>query len=205
LLGVLAFGSWLLARKSVPRRWVFALGALRVGMVVVFTLGLLRPVLSLPRTVALAPDVLVLVDVSRSMGQPSAAGAGNRLDEVRKTLRTSPAVQNATRKFTLHWFTFDSRAYPLAAEALDEVQPRGDNTDLAGSLSSAFQHVQLQNAASGSNRVATRVLLASDGQDLGATDAVAAARELGVVVDVIAPAPSAGKAQAPAAIADVQC
>lgn len=205
LLAVLAFGSWLLTRKSVPRRWVLALGAIRVGMIIVFIFGLLRPVLSFPRSVALTPDVLILVDASRSMSRPSTSGSETRLDEVRRALRESPAVQKAAQTHTLHWFSFDERAYPLTAEAVDRVQPRGDSTDIAGSLSSALRHVQLQRAASGSQGSGTRVLLVSDGQDQGAGDVIAAARELGVVVDVLAPARGEGKALSAAVIADVQC
>jgi len=204
LLAALVGGNLLLARKSVPRRWRFALGALRVGMVVVFTLAVLRPVLSLPRRVVLTPDVLVLVDASKSMDRASASGTGSRLDEVRRALRTSPALEQAGRTKTLHWFTFDKTAHPVTADALPQVEPRGDVTDLGGSLKSAAQYVQLQSAAAGSHGGATRVLLVSDGQDQGPADAVAVARELGLSVDVLAPAGGGDKARAPVAIADVQ-
>ena len=205
LLGVLAFGSSLLTRrKSVPRPWVIALGALRVGMIIVFILGLLRPVLSMPRSVALAPDVLVLVDTSQSMNQPSATRSGNRLDEVRGVLRTSPAVRKAARTHNLHWFAFDKKACATTVEALEKSEPRGEATDFAASLKSAVEQIRLKSATAGLTTAATRVLVASDGQDQGAADAAAVARELGVAVDVLAPAPGDRKGRPAATIADVQ-
>lgn len=204
LVAALVCGNWFLVRKSVPRRWRFALGALRMGMIVVFTLGLLRPVLTMPRSVVRTPDVLVLVDVSRSMGQMSADGSGSRLDEVRQALRASPAVASAARTKTLHWFTFDKAAHSTTAEALDRAEARGDSTDLGGSLRSAVEALQLQSAAGRSQSAATRVLVASDGQDQGTDDVVAVARDLGIVVDVLAPASEGGKGRASATIADVQ-
>ncbi len=205
LLGALAFGSWLLTHKKfVPRRWVIALGALRAGMIIVFILGLLRPVLSMPRSVALAPDVLVLVDTTQSMSQPSATGAGSRLDEVRRTLRTCPAVQTAARTHTLHWFTFDNSAHPISPVDLDRAEPRGGVTDLAAALKSAVEQVRLKSATAGSTTAATRVLVASDGQDQGAADVTAAARELGIAVDILATAPGDRKDRPAATIADVQ-
>jgi hypothetical protein len=167
-------------------------------------LALLRPVFTLPRRVALSPDVLVLVDASKSMGRASAAGAGTRLDEVRRVLKTSPAVQGAARTKALHWFTFDKTAHPFAADALDRVDPRGDVTDLASSLKSAFDYVRLQSATRESNGAALRVLLASDGLDQGSADVVGVARELGLTVDVLAPVSGGAKAGAPVTIADVQ-
>ncbi len=204
LLVLLAVGNWLLALKAVPRRWRFVLATLRVGTVVVFTLAILRPVVTLPRRVVLTPDVLVLVDASRSMDRASATGDGSRLDEVRRVLKTSPVVQGAARTKTLHWFTFDKTAHPLAADALERVEPHGDATDLGNSLKSAIEYVQLQSASVGSRGVATRVMLASDGLDQGAGDVVAIARELGITVDVLTPAPGGTGARAPVTIADVQ-
>jgi len=205
LLTLLAIGSWLLARKSVPRRWVIGLGLLRVGIVVVFILGLLRPVFSLPRKVTLSPELLVLVDVSQSMGRPSAVGARSRLDEVRRMLRTSPAIEQVARTHSLQWFAFDTRAYPLEIAALDEQQPSGDNTELASSLASALQQAQLRSANLGVDQIANRVLLVSDGVDRGSADVVGVANELGLVVDVLAPAAGEEKARPTAVIADVQC
>jgi hypothetical protein len=205
LVATLAFGSWLLGRKNVPRPWVLVLGALRAAAVAVFTLALLRPMVSCDRTLTLLPHALVLVDVSRSMAQGSAASDGSRLDEVRGALRDSRAIHAAAADHTLDWFAFDVRAYPSNSTEIDQTEPRGETTDLATSLTSALHHLQLANVKSGNQDSARRVLLASDGQDRGASDAIAAARELGVVVDVFIPAVSGATRQPAATIVDVQC
>ena len=204
LTAVLVFGSWLLRKKSIPRRWITAFAVLRVGMIVVFTLALLRPVVTLPRQTTLAPDLVVLVDTSESMSLPSGADAATRLDAARAVLKDSPALQAAGRTHALHWFAFDQRAYPLDAAALQQAEAKGTTTDIAGSLASAYQHVRLLNAAAGTNGVPTRALVVSDGQNQGTGDAVAVARELGLTVDVLAPPAGQGQTQQPVTIADVQ-
>lgn len=205
-LGVLlAYGSWLLRRKSVPRRWIVALGCLRIGMIVLFLIGMLRPVVSFPRTVAVTPDVLVLVDSSESMSLPSASGQGTRFDEVRTALEKSPAVEAAGRSQKLHWFTFDRRAWPVASADLKQSTPQGTGTDFATSLRSAYQDVRLRNAAAGTQGTPARALVVSDGRDEGTNDVIAVARELGMTIDVLAPAAnSKDSASGLITIADVQ-
>ena len=78
LFAVLAYGSWLLVQKHVPRRSIVQFGILRVGMIVLLLLGLFQPVLSVPRSVADAPGVLVLIDTSASMSSPAARGRGSK-------------------------------------------------------------------------------------------------------------------------------
>lgn len=203
LVAALLYGSWLLRRKHVPRRWVTALGVLRGAMVLLLAIGLLQPVLSFPRSFTQSPDVLVLVDSSASMS--AAAAMGSRYDELRRTLQDSPALQTAAQTHTLHWFTFDRRAYPTTAAGLDQTAPRGDGTDLAASLSSAWNYVRLQNASTGTGSLPTRALLVSDGQDHGAEDPVAVARQLGLTVDVLPPSRAADQSAAqPAEIVSVQ-
>jgi len=205
-LGVLlAYGSWLLRRKSVPRRWIIALGLIRMGMIILFLIGTLRPVISFPRTVAVTPDVLVLVDASESMTQPSSSGQGTRFDEVRSALAKSPAVEAASKSQQLHWFTFDRRAWPVTAADLPQATAKGTGTDFATSLRSAYQDVRLRNAAAGTHGAPARALLVSDGRDEGTGDVIAVARELGITIDVLAPAANAkDSASGLITIADVQ-
>jgi hypothetical protein len=204
LLAVATYGSWLLRRKNVPRRWMLLLAALRVGMVALFLLILLRPVLSFPRRTALVPDLLVLVDTSQSMSQASAAGEGTRLDEVRRALQDSPALRRAAESHELRWFTFDRRAYPLETADWEQAQPSGDATLLAESLKSACEQVRLANAAAGVQGAPARALVVSDGQDQSAADAAAVARELGLSIDVLSPSAADGAAAVPVALVDVQ-
>ncbi|MCC7421088.1 MAG: hypothetical protein IT428_12470 [Planctomycetaceae bacterium] len=204
LAGLLAFGTLMLRKKGVPLGSAALLAVLRGAMIVVFMAGLLRPVVSVPRTTTLAPDALVLVDASASMGQPAGANS-TRWAEARRTLESSPALTAAAKTHKLHWFQFDRRATSLdSAAALQGVNAEGDRTDVASSLESAFQHVRLQNAAAGRDSLPTRVLLVSDGLDQGSRSAAQAAHELGLVIDVLAPAAESGASDAAARIVDIQ-
>ncbi len=185
LLAALMFGSRILAQKHVPRRSIMQLGTLRIGMIVLLVLGLFQPVLSVPQTVTDSPSLLVLVDTSASMSSPAANGT--RFDDVKQQLANSPAVQAAARTHTLHWFTFDRRAYPTAPAALDQAAPRGEGTDVAGSLKSAWNYVRLLNASRESSATPSRALIVSDGQHRSSADVVATAKELGLSLDVLAP------------------
>lgn len=185
LLAALWIGSRLLVQKHVPRRSIVQLGVLRIGMIVLLILGLFQPVLSVPRTVVDSPSLLVLVDTSASMS--SAARNGTRFDDVKQQLANSPAVRAAARTHSLHWFTFDRRAYPTTQSALDQTSPRGEDTDVAASLKSAWSYVRLLNASRESSASPNRALIVSDGQHRSSVDVVATAKELGLSLDVLAP------------------
>ncbi len=185
LLAVLMIGSRLLVQKHVPRRSIVQLGVLRIGMIVLLVLGLFQPVLSIPRSITESPGLLVLVDTSASMS--SAAVNGTRFDDVKQQFASSPAVQAAARTHSLHWFTFDRRAYPTTLSALDQAAPRGEGTDVAASLKSAWNYVRLLNASRESSATPSRALIVSDGQHRSSADVVATAIELGLSLDVLAP------------------
>ncbi len=186
LLGALWIGSRLLIQKHVPRRSIVQLAVLRIGMVVLLVLGLFQPVLSVSRTVADSPSLLVLVDTSASMSSP--AVNGTRFEDVQQQLANSPAMQAAARTHALHWFTFDRRAYPTTLVALDQAAPRGEGTDVAASLKSAWNYVRLLNASRESSATPSRALIVSDGQHRSSADVVAVANKLGLSLDVLAPA-----------------
>lgn len=185
LLAALWIGSRLLVQKHVPRRSIVQLGGLRIGMVVLLILGLFQPVLSVSRTVVDSPSLLVLVDTSASMS--SLAVNGTRFDDVKQQLANSPAMRAAARTHSLHWFTFDRRASPTTLLALDQAAPRGDGTDVAANLKSAWNYVRLLNASRESSATPSRALIVSDGQHRSSADVVATAKELGLSLDVLAP------------------
>ncbi len=185
LVAALWIGSRLLIQKHVPRRSIVQLGVLRMGMIVLLVVGLFQPVLSIPRSITESPGLLVLVDTSASMSSPAANGT--RFDDVKQQLASSPALQAAARTHSLHWFTFDRRAYPTTQSALDQATPRGEGTDVATSLKSAWNYVRLLNASRESSATPNRALIVSDGQHRGSADVVATAKELGLTLDVLAP------------------
>src|SRR5689334_21048485 len=80
LLAAIAVGTVVMLRRHVGPRWALALAGLRLGAWLLFLLILLQPAISSTRTVEPRPELLVLVDTSSSMAQPS-GGDGTRLDE----------------------------------------------------------------------------------------------------------------------------
>ncbi len=182
-LALLAYGSRLLLQKHVPRRAVLQLGALRLAMISLIVLMLFRPVLSVPREVANSGGLIVLVDSSASMQSPS--GNGSRWDEVRQKLADSPAIRTAGQTHDLHWFSFDQTATAIQSGDLQKTSPAGESTAIAASLRSAWNYVQLVNAAREIHAAPQRVLLASDGLNSDADDVAAAAKELGIAIDIL--------------------
>lgn len=183
LTAVLIYGSRLLLQKHVPQKAVVRLGLLRLGMIAIITLSLFQPVFSLPRTVSDSPGLLVLVDASASMATKTKDGT--RWDAATKQLMQSPAVQSAANRHALHWFTFDRRATPVTPHEIGNAAPTGDETDLAASLKSAWNHVRLLNASREVAATPTRALLITDGLNRSSTDVAATAKELGLSLDVL--------------------
>jgi hypothetical protein len=197
LLAALAFGSQLLLRKDVPGRWVAILGAWRLVIVLVFIVALCQPVLSFTRSIEQRPELMVLVDTSRSMSRP--AGSSTRLADVMHRLQANGLAQDLSKNYQVHWFHFDGNAYPVEHERLSGLQPVGGSTNVATSLTTA---TNLLRARGGSPE---RVLLVSDGNDLGQEDPVEAAQRLGLVVDTLAPAAGEVAPRQAVQITEVQC
>jgi hypothetical protein len=207
MLGFIARGSRLLLAKQVPLTWVRRLGVLRVSIVGVFALGLLQPVVSFPYTAQRPPEVIVLVDTSRSMSLAEADGNGTRLDEVRAYLQEREFRSALDARFRAHWFAFDRTAYPLEAEDLERLEARGDSTHFADALRAAWSVARpIPAADSAAGPAPARLLLVSDGNDLGESDIVEFARQQGIVIDTLAPRPSSTTSSAAGVvIAQVQC
>lgn len=199
LLAVLGYGSWLLANKQVPGKWVKRLGALRAVMILVFALCLLQPVLSYSRSVEKKPELLVFVDASQSMGLSGGDG-GTRLDQVRQALKDGPFADHLRKQFQIHWFGFDREAWAIAAGELGGLKAEGETTRFGESLTIGYFQFKKEGESQ------ARVLWASDGNDLGTNDIVEEARRLGVAIDTLAaPGAEVGPSQDHLAIAQVQC
>ena len=199
LLALLGRGSLLLAQKRLPRRWIVGLGALRVAIVAVFALCLLQPIVSFRRTVPEGPPVLVLLDASQSMGLKDAAAPAGRLAESLRWLEQSGLKNKLTARPNTHWFAFDSHARTTAPADLAALAPNGATTRYGESLADAWEHYRQQRSADAPLVPGGRVLLVSDGHDFGTRDVTEVARQLGVVVDTLAPA-SAVRGTEPAQI-----
>lgn len=199
LLGLLALGSRTLLRKQVPTRWVRILAALRISAVVVFVVALLQPMILVSRSIDKQPELAVLIDTSRSMSQASAAQSGDRLEQLTTMLGRGELAATLAKRYRLQWFAFDRTAYPLEESELAGLQATGTSTHYSDSLTAVWNQLQARGIAP------RRVLLASDGGDLGRTDAVETAQRLGLIVDTLAPG-AAPAADQPAivSIAEVQ-
>ncbi|NQU12190.1 VWA domain-containing protein, partial [bacterium] len=207
LLGValvllLAHGCWVLRRKLVPGRWVTMLAVLRVLIIGLFLWCLFQPVLSYTRTEERRPELLVLVDTSRSMAGPAITGAGTRLDVARAALRGG-LLDKLGQQYQLRLYTFDRTANPVEARDLPGLQADGGATSLGASLGAALEYArQLSEEVS---PVPARILVVSDGADNGSVDPTEVARRHAVTVDVL-PVESGGAATTTVAavVADMQ-
>lgn len=181
LLLLLIHGSWMLRRKLMPQRWVSLLAVTRLVIVLLFALCLVRPAISYTRTAERKPELLVLVDTSRSMSGP-AAGGRSRL-EVAKEALSGSLHESLSKRYDLQFFTFDRASSPIEMRDLDAIRPEGPVTHLGESISTALDYHR-QMAGQGAPAPA-RVLVLSDGADNGTTDPIEVARRHGVTVDVL--------------------
>ncbi|MCC7191222.1 MAG: VWA domain-containing protein [Phycisphaeraceae bacterium] len=206
LLLLLAQGSLLLLRKKVPSRWVAILGVLRVAIVIVFVVCLLQPTISFHRDIRQLPDLVLMVDTSMSMNNKTSSGQ-TRLADTLSDLRSSSLMADLQKQYNIHWFAFDRTAYPIESADLATLKAVGDTTRFSDSLTTAWDYQRQadgQTTTAGKNASA-RVVLISDGNDLGTDDVVDAARRLGVTIDTLAPKPSiAGQSASRVVISSVQ-
>ncbi len=204
LLALLAHGSYVLARKRLPRRWIITLGILRVVIVLVFALCLLQPVVSLHRTEELGPPVFVLLDTSKSMAPAGSESKAGRLADAVQWLDASGLRNSLSARPDTYWFAFDAHARSVVSGDVPVLQANGTSTRYAESLSDAWEHCR-QQPAGHSIVPGGRVLLASDGNDTDPQDVVAVARRLGLSIDTLAPPTTpADKAAASIRIVQVQ-
>jgi hypothetical protein len=205
LAAILAHGSRTLVAKNIPRRWILLLAGLRGLAILIFLLALARPEITYIRNIRQRPDLLLLVDTSKSMGQADRPGGPTRLEHGRSALLHSHFAEQWLNRFQVHAFAFDATARPLPAGSLDTLRPEGENTLLADSLAAAWDfYRQGRRLADASGAEAGRILLVSDGLDRGTRDAAEAARRLGPAVDVLAQPVVESPDRAEVAIAGVQ-
>lgn len=199
LLGLLAHGSGVLARRRVPRPWIGLLAGLRVAVVVVFVLCLMQPVFSYRTSARRQPEMAVLLDTSRSMSRTDGAGGASRLETARSWLRSGPLADALRDRYRLRFFSFDRSARPLRDGDIGAVAPTGETTRLADSLVAACAAVGQNGAddAEDRGRMLPRVLVVGDGVDLGGNDPADTARRLGVTVDTLTVGGTAAVADEP--------
>jgi len=205
LLALLVQGSLVLARKRLPRRWIAALAALRVAIVLVFAICLLQPIVSFQRTVQEGPPLFVLLDTSKSMGVKDSSESASRLADSLQWMETSGLRKTLAGRPNVHWFAFDGHARSVAPADVTALEAGGPTTRYAESLADAWEFYRQQRTEGLAVVPGGRVLLASDGNDSDPRDAAETARRLGLAVDTLAPAPApAGGEKARVTVAQVQ-
>jgi hypothetical protein len=196
LFAGVVYGTWVLRQKQVARRWVIALTCLRLAIFAAFVLILLQPALSYSHSTPQLPELLVLIDTSKSMNR--AGSKGTRLEESIALLQKGDLAAALNDRYRLHWFAFDGSATPIASTDLGTLKATGATTHYAESIDAAYHHV------SALGKKPQRVLLVSDGNDRGKGDPVEIARRHGLNVDVLAPTAAKEGTTPTLAIAEVQ-
>lgn len=179
LLILLAFGTRILAKKRVPKRWLVGLGMLRMAIIAVFTASLLQPILAYRGSEKEGPPVLVMLDTSKSMS------VNGRLTETAQWLDDSGLKARLAARPNVHWFAFDEHA--RAVEPGKPTAATGEATRYAESLGDAWDLLRQQRESDASIVPGGRVLLVSDGRDAGSSDVSQLARQLGLSIDTLAP------------------
>jgi len=78
------------------------------------------------------------------MGQTDAKDGPSRLTAGMDALRSHALLDSLSDDFQLHWFAFDRSAYPIDANELDTLQPRGTATEFARSVTSAMDSLDVK-------------------------------------------------------------
>lgn len=192
----LAHGTRLLIQKQGLTRWVIALGVLRAIAILLFLLCLLRPAFTRVRSIPRRPEMLALVDTSRSMAAVEPSGGTARLPQVMELLRNSPFQSECLGKFNVQWFAFDRSARPIARHELVGLKPEGETTCLADSLRAAWSFYRQKHAReTDAAAPPAQILLISDGRDRGHRDISEVAQRLGLRIDVLPPPSAQAEAQ----------
>ncbi|MEO6848934.1 MAG: hypothetical protein ABI443_14400 [Chthoniobacterales bacterium] len=205
LIILLGYGSIVLKQKNVPPKWIGILGAVRIAIILLFVICLFQPVVSCKHTVTQGPAMLVLMDTSLSMKAPEAEGRDPRLQETIKWLESSGLAKQLARNPHIYWFRFDQNARPIQVSDLKNLKADGPTTHYADSLSTAWDYYRQVSSTGPDGGIApARVLLVSDGNDLGNRDIVEVAQSIGVPVDTLAPTSSLTKSAASVSIVNIQ-
>ncbi|MCE9605998.1 MAG: VWA domain-containing protein [Planctomycetia bacterium] len=204
LSALVAWGSWILARKQVPRRSIVVLAVLRAAAVLLFVACLLQPVVSYFGSHTQEPELIVLVDASASMGQVDSPNGGTRLQVATAAIKNSKLLDELGRKFDVKLFTFDHRAYPLDSVEMSAPSAAGATTDYAASFAAAGDLLAAESDGGSPADSPRRVLLVSDGLDHGDENFAAAAERAGAIVDVLPVGQARSSGPDAVGIADVQ-
>jgi len=174
-VGLAAFFYRRVFRQILPSRWRWLL-ALRAAAILLITLLLFRPVLSLERDQAVRKTIVLLLDASGSMSTADDATGISRFEQA--AARALDWSGKLRRDFDLQVVEFSDRAALLKRPGdLAQVKPTGESTSLSRGLVAAARVAPPKDIEA--------VVVLSDGIHNAAGDPAATARRLGVVVHAI--------------------
>jgi len=130
------------------------LAACRLLALAVLLACLARPTVRQAASSEQDPNLVVAIDVSRSMSIEDYDGPTSRLDRIRTALRQKGLFRELQRRYRLRLFEFDTEA--REALSLDALVSKGDRTNLARSIEEVGQSADANTIAA---------LLATDGAD----------------------------------------
>src|SRR5262249_23108403 len=154
-------GTWSMLHKQVRPGWAALLALLRLIVLALVVLVLLQPVVSYSSSATPLPELLVLIDTSRSMGQPAGRGDTTRLAETLGILRAGNFATALQGRLRPRWFRFGGSASPLTEQEVSGLEPTGADTRIGASLEDACRLLRAE------GKSPRRVLLVSDGNDRG--------------------------------------
>ena len=187
LLMLLLHGCMVLVAKNVPNRWILTLAVIRIVIIAVFIACLLRPMLSHTATTLKKPDLLVLVDISASMGKAQTSPATSRLDRTLHKMQDSGLVKSLQRDFETHWYAFDRDARPIDLDKLKRHDPTGKATAAGHSMATAWSHFRhTWPAGLGQPTPDGSVLLVTDGNNIDGQQVARTAQRNGLNVHTLA-------------------
>ena len=133
-----------------------------------------------PRTIMTQRTLAVLIDSSGSMSRLSSAeiGAGTRIDEVRRLIRTHRIMEQITGQAKLALYGFDEGLVRLKTDGLAGLKAAGRATDLPAAIQQAVHFHETDDLAG--------LLLFTDGRNTQMDDPRKTAKELGVPLFLMA-------------------
>ena len=169
----LAYVFYRSKRNQLRRPWFRALALLRTAVIVIVALFLLKPVIRYSRTSLQDSSVLVLQDVSESMGIPDSAGGLTRLAAGVELLRGDGGIlPQIAESHEVEYFTFG--AFIAKKDPSDEITAHQKATAIGDALQEAVGRAGEEGLAG--------VVLLTDGVSTTGEDPLRVARFLGVPV-----------------------
>jgi uncharacterized membrane protein len=176
--GLLAYLLYRTKRENLPPRILILLTTLRIMAIAIVAIFLLKPVIRYSRTKTEDTEVLVLLDVSKSMSITDASEGQSRLDAGVQVLTKEPylLIERISKKQPVRLFTFGSFTTETTADAVFKAEHEA--TALGEALKDTVSRLGSQSLSA--------IVLLSDGVNTTGEDPRKVAKYIEVPVHVVA-------------------